>query len=221
MVKVRIWDLPTRLFHWALAMAVVGLVITGQIGGQAMAWHFRFGQAVLTLLLFRLLWGVAGGYWSRWSRLPLGWRPVWAYLRGNHDPRWHAGHNPLGSWAMVAMLLCLFGQAATGLFSDDEIAFAGPLTALVSGSAVSASTAWHKGWGKTILIFLILLHLLALWVHRWRRHPPLVPAMLHGDKSLPTSEPASSDRPIDRLHALGLLIASAATVEWVLAWGKP
>jgi cytochrome b len=221
MHKVRIWDLPTRLFHWALALCVLALVVTGQIGGQAMVWHFRFGQAVLSLLVFRLLWGLVGGRWSRWTRLTLGPRAVGAYLRQSHDPRWHAGHNPLGSWAVVVMLLCLLVQATTGLFSDDEIAFAGPLVSLVSGAAVSAATAWHKGWGKILLIVLVLSHLLALLVHRWRRHPPLVPAMVHGDKVLPETVPASDDRLQDRLLALGLLMVSAGTVQWALAWGKP
>ena len=67
MVKVRVWDLPTRLFHWALALCVLGLVITGNVGGEAMVWHFRFGYTVLTLLIFRTLWGFTGGHWSRWS----------------------------------------------------------------------------------------------------------------------------------------------------------
>ena len=119
------------------------------------------------------------------------------------------------------MLLCLLVQATTGLFSDDEIAFAGPLVSLVSGAAVSAATAWHKGWGKILLIVLVLSHLLALLVHRWRRHPPLVPAMVHGDKVLPETVPASDDRLQDRLLALGLLMVSAGTVQWALAWGKP
>ena len=67
MHTIRVWDLPTRLFHWALAACVVGLVITANIGGNWMNWHFRFGYSVLTLLLFRFVWGVVGGHWSRFS----------------------------------------------------------------------------------------------------------------------------------------------------------
>jgi len=60
-IRIRIWDLPTRLFHWSLTACVLGLVITGSVGGHAMVWHFRLGYAVLGLLLFRILWGFLGG----------------------------------------------------------------------------------------------------------------------------------------------------------------
>ena len=67
MTTVRIWDLPTRLFHWALAACIVGLVVTAKVGGEAMNWHFRLAYAVFTLLVFRLLWGLVGGHWSRFA----------------------------------------------------------------------------------------------------------------------------------------------------------
>ena len=66
-VLVRVWDVPTRLFHWALALCFVGLLVTSQVGGSAMVWHFRFGYGVLSLLLFRVVWGLLGGHWSRFS----------------------------------------------------------------------------------------------------------------------------------------------------------
>ena len=65
MKSIRVWDLPTRVFHWSLALLILALVITGNVGGNAMAWHFRCGYAVLSLLLFRLLWGFVGGHWPR------------------------------------------------------------------------------------------------------------------------------------------------------------
>ena len=64
---IRIWDLPTRLFHWLLAASVVALVVTAKVGGNAMVWHFRLGYVVLALLAFRLLWVLVGGGWSRFS----------------------------------------------------------------------------------------------------------------------------------------------------------
>ncbi len=94
MFTVRIWDLPTRLFHWLLVTSVIGLVISGNIGGDAMVWHFRFGYVVLTLLLFRVAWGLMGGHWSRWSQLPLHPSHIRAYLSGHADPReivWTSG----------------------------------------------------------------------------------------------------------------------------------
>ena len=219
MVKVRIWDGPTRLFHWVLVMCVIGLFITGNVGGDAMVWHFRLGQAVLSLLLFRLLWGFAGGHWSRWSQLPLRPARLLAYWRGQTHRDDAAGHNPMGAWSVLAMLCWLALQVTTGLMSDDEIAFAGPLTALVSSATVSAATAWHKGWGKLLLLGLVALHVLAIIWYRWRGRPPLLPAMLHGDKHLPAPVPASADGPVQWLLALPVLGASVAAVRWVFALG--
>lgn len=219
MFTVRIWDLPTRLFHWILAFCVIGLLITGNVGGNAMVWHFRLGYAVLTLVLFRLVWGFVGGYWSRWSRLPLHPRHALNYLQTPSTGHVHAGHNPLGSWAIVAMLFFLLLQVSTGLISDDEIANAGPLTTLVSGQWVSWATAWHKNWGKLIIVLLVLMHLAALMWHRFKKHPPLVPAMLSGDKHLTESVPPSEDRMRHRLMALVWVILVALGVAGLLSLG--
>ena len=219
MVTVRIWDLPTRLFHWLLAACVVGLVITGKLGGNAMVWHFRFGQVALTLVLFRLVWGLVGGHWSRWSQLALAPSQVTAYLRGQRSS-W-AGHNPMGSWSVLLMLGWLLLQAGTGLVSDDEIANAGPLTALVSGATVSAATAWHKGVGQWVLLALVLLHLAAIAWYRLRKAQALVPAMLHGDKMLPQPVPASRDGAAQRVLALLVLLVCAGAVRWLVGLGAP
>jgi cytochrome b len=218
MLTVRIWDLPTRLFHWLLAACVVGLVITGNVGGNAMVWHFRLGYAVLALLLFRLVWGFAGGHWSRWSQLSLAPAQVLAYLRGQAPSRW-VGHNPLGSWSVVLMLLWLLLQVSTGLVSDDEIANAGPLTALVSGATVSAATAWHKGWGKAVLIALVAVHVLAIVWYRVRKAQALMPAMLHGDKSLPEAATPSRDGLAQRLLAAAVLVVCGLAVRWLIGLG--
>jgi len=217
MVRVRIWDLPTRLFHWVLLVCVVGLVVTGNVGGNAMVWHFRLGYAVLTLVLFRLLWGVLGGHWSRWSQLPLSPLRAWAYLRGHGHAG--AGHNPLGAWSVLLMLAWLLLQVGTGLVSDDEIANAGPLSALVSGSTVSLATAWHKGPGKLVLLVLVLVHVGAIVWYRLRRQQALVPAMLHGDKLLPEATRASRDSLATRVLALLVLLGCAWAVRWLVGLG--
>lgn len=214
MFTLRIWDLPTRLFHWALAACVTGLIITGLLGGNAMFWHFRLGYAVLVLLIFRLLWGFVGGFWSRWSQLPLSPRQVGSYVKGLSD---HAfpGHNPLGSWSILAMLLVLVFQVSTGLVSDDEIANAGPLTSLVSGSWVSWATSSHKLWGKWAVMSLVALHVLALIWYRLKKRQALVPAMLHGDKTLPMAVIETQDRTAHRFLAL-LLLTLASLAVWSL-----
>lgn len=219
MVKVRVWDLPTRVFHGTLALSVVGLVVSGQWGGDAMLWHFRFGYAVLTLLLFRLCWGFVGGHWSRWWQLPLSWRSLMAYRQGLRQPMLTTGHNPAGSWSVLAMLCWLALQVGTGLISDDEIANAGPLTSLVSGAAVSAATAWHKGLGKGLLLVLVALHVGAVAWYKWRKHQNLMSAMLHGDKIVDSAVPASRDDLITRLGACVVLLLCALAVRWALSLG--
>ncbi len=218
---LRIWDLPTRVFHWALALAVLGLVVTGNVGGDAMVWHMRLGYAVLTLVGFRLLWGIFGGHWSRFAQFPLSPRSVLQYLRGAREARWHAGHNPLGSWAVLAMLLALAAQAVAGLMVDDEIAYAGPLTGWVSGDTVQLATWYHKQVGKLVVLGLVVLHLLAVAWHSvaWRER--LVPAMWHGHKPVDAPElPASGDAWRQRALALVLLLVCAALVAWLVWYGQ-
>ena len=220
MVTIHIWDLPTRLFHWVLAVCVFGLVLTGQLGGPAMLWHFRLGYVVFTLLVFRLLWGLVGGRWSRWSALPLGLHHVRTYLQGRSSPEQLAGHNPLGSWSVLALLFFLALQVVTGLVSDDEISNTGPLSSLVSGSVVSLATSWHKYWGKMTLIALVMTHLAAIAWYRWRLQKSLVSAMLHGDKKLDTPVAPSLDH--GRNRALGglVLLLSIALVAYVISLGS-
>lgn len=218
MVTVRIWDLPTRLFHWLLAACVIALVITGQLGGDAMVWHFRLGVTVLTLLLFRLLWGFVGGHWSRWSQLALSPGQALAYLQGRSVRVW-VGHNPLGSWSVLLMLAVLLLQVCTGLVSDDEIANSGPLTSLVSGNTVTLATAWHKGPGKWVLLALVLTHVGAIVWYKLRKAQPLVAAMLHGDKTVPDGVPASRDNMLQRAWGLVLLLLCVAGVRWLVQLG--
>lgn len=225
MLNIRIWDLPTRLFHWLLAACVIALIVTAQVGGGAMVWHFRLGYAVLTLVLFRVLWGFVGGHWSRWSQLALSPAQVLAYVRGHSVQRW-LGHNPLGSWSVLLMLAWLLLQVGTGLVSDDEIASAGPLTPLVSASTVSLATAWHKGPGKLLLIVLVLTHVGAIAWYSLRRSQSLVPAMVHGDKTVPAAAPGdpardvpSLDNAMQRVTALALLLLCALAVRWLIGLG--
>lgn len=220
MTAITVWDLPTRLFHWLLAAAVVGLIVTGNIGGNAMTWHMRLGYGVFGLLVFRLFWGVLGGHWSRFSVFVPSPARLWAYLRGA-APSVGLGHNPLGALSVLAMLAMLAAQVASGLVSDDEIAFAGPLTTLVSGDTVSAATQYHKGWGKALLLGLVGLHIAAIVYHQRVRHQPLVQAMLTGEQptDLPSAVPASQDGLPQRLRALALAALAVALVTWVVSLG--
>jgi cytochrome b len=212
--RVRVWDLPTRIFHWALVLCVAGLVMTGQIGGNAMLWHFRLGYAVLSLLLFRLLWGFAGGHWSRFASFVHTPATLLAYLKGRGLPEHAVGHNPLGAGSVLAMLFFLSGQVLSGGFSDDEIAFSGPLAKFVSSATVSLATSYHKQIGKTILIVLVLLHIGAIVFYRVRKKENLVPPMLHGDKQLSHPAAPSRDDARSRIGAALVLALCAGLVAW-------
>ena len=212
--KVRVWDLPTRVFHWLLVVGVIGLAISGTIGGSAMVWHFRFGYSVLTLLLFLIVWGLVGGRWSRFGTFIYSPRSVIDYLRGQGKPEHSVGHSPVGAGSVFAMLGILLAQAGTGLFSDDEIAFAGPLTRFVSNTTVSAATNYHSNIGKWVLLGLVLLHLAAVGFYLRRKHK-LVHAMLHGDKELFVAVPGSRDDWVSRAGAVLVFGICAAFVAWL------
>lgn len=217
LVPVRIWDLPTRLFHWLLVLAVVGLIITGNLGGNWMVWHARLGLTVLALLVFRVAWGLVGGRWSRFASFSYSPRKLIHYLRGRAAAN-GVGHSPLGALSVWAMLAVLTVQVGTGLVTDDEIAFTGPLARLVETSTALAATAWHKGPGKLALLALIGLHVVAIVVYHLRGKR-LVPPMLHGDKLLPPGTPGSRDDARQRLLALVLALGSGALAVWVGSLG--
>jgi cytochrome b len=214
LIRVRVWDLPTRLFHWSLAFCFIGLVITGTVGHAALIFHFRFGYTMLALLLFRLVWGVLGGRWSRFSSFLFTPKATLAYLKGKSPSDADVGHTPLGALSVWTLLFFLIAQVASGLVSDDEISFSGPLSHFVSNATVSLATIYHTNIGKWILLALVLVHLVAIVVYT-RRQRLLVSAMFHGDKHLPVPAPASRDDMRSRSLALFIFSLCAATAYWV------
>jgi cytochrome b len=217
--KTRIWDLPTRVFHWALAFCVVCLLITGFRGGDAMPWHYRFGYCVLTLLMFRLVWGVVGGKWSRFASFVYAPSSILRYMKGQGDALHSVGHNPLGAFSVFAMLALLLVQVSTGLISDDEISAAGPLTKFVSNATVSLASSYHVTIGKVLVIVLVITHLVAIVFYLYKKRENLIKPMLHGDKLLPNSTPASADTSATRTLALAILLACSAAVYWLVSLG--
>jgi len=218
---VRVWDLPTRLFHWVLALAVVGSVVTAKIGGNATAWHFRLGYLVLGLLLFRIVWGVVGGHWSRFATFVRGPGTVLRYLRGQARPDEHldVGHNPLGAGSVIALLTILAVQVSTGLIADDEIASVGPLNRFVDTATGLAATAWHKTGGQWIIVGLVVLHIAAIVFYKVRHDKDLVGPMLRGDKQLAEDAPASADDIRARVKAVAIAAVVAAAVAGVVKLG--
>lgn len=208
-VAVRVWDLPTRTFHWLLAICVIASIVTARIGGGVMSWHFRIGYLVFTLLAFRLLWGFVGGRWSRFRAFVYAPAAGWRYLRGRSLAHEHhdVGHSPLGAGSVFALLGLIALQVGTGLFADDEIASNGPLVKFVSAATSAAASRWHKNYGQWIIITLIVLHVAAIALYWLRRRRNLVGPMLHGDKLLTRDVPASIDTASTRLLALALVAA--------------
>ena len=220
MQTIRVWDLPTRLFHWLLAVCVIGLVVTGSVGGNWMNWHLRLGYAVLTLLLFRLVWGFIGGHWSRFSSFIYAPSSLVAYLKGRAKPEHTVGHSPLGALSVFALILILAAQVGSGLMSDDEIAFFGPLVRFVSGDTVALATGYHKNIGKFIIFALVGLHVLAIAYYRWVKKQRLVRPMLVGDKEMAVAVRSSRDSTGTRLLALVVLGLCAAAVAWLVSLGN-
>jgi cytochrome b len=218
-ISTRVWDLPTRIFHWTLAFCVFSLLITGFRGGDAMPWHYRFGYCVLTLLLFRLVWGIVGGKWSRFTSFIYTPSNIIRYLKGQSDPHHTIGHTPLGALSVFAMIILLLVQIGTGLISDDEISAAGPLTKFVSNATVSLASSYHVTIGKILVIFLIITHLAAILFYFYKKRENLIKPMLHGNKLLPNSTPASVDTAATRALALAILLACAAAVYWLVSLG--
>jgi len=222
---VRVWDLPTRLFHWLLALTILGSVVTGSIGGGAMPWHFRLGHLALALIVFRLVWGLVGGRWSRFASFIYAPGAVLRYLRGAPRPGEHldVGHNPVGAGSVFAMLAILAVQVGTGLVADDEIASVGPLNKYVDTATGIAATAWHKNYGEAIILALVALHVGAILFYRLRKKVDLIGPMLSGDKALPGNAaadvPASRDDARTRLLALVLALAAGGLAVWVMRQG--
>ena len=210
----RIWDLPTRVFHTVLALSVAGLIVTGEVGGDAMQIHFLLGYVVLTLLLFRVTWGLVGGHWSRFVNFVPTPSQLFAYVqvvRAKKAPQ-NIGHNPLGALSVIAMLGVLLLQVLSGLMSDDEISNAGPWATLAPSEWVSQATKYHGDIGKVFLILLIVLHVGAVLYYKRIKHDDLITPMLTGDKELPANTQSSRDTVTSRLFALGVLTGCAYAV---------
>lgn len=217
MTKLRVWDLPTRLFHWTLAVVVIALVVTAKVGGAWMDWHLVLGHVALALVVFRLFWGFVGGHWSRFTTFVRGPAAIWRYLRGQERPG--PGHSPLGALSVLALLLVLLAQVTSGLMTDDAVFHAGPLVSHVSTDWVDTASSYHKQWGQWLVLALVVLHLLAIVFYTRIRRQTLVRPMLTGDQVATDSAPASRDGWAQRVLALVLLGGCAALAVWVYGLG--
>lgn len=216
---VRVWDWPLRLFHWLLLSAVATAIATGLAGGDWMAWHGRAGLSIVALLGFRLVWGLVGSTTSRFGHF----FPTPARLRVYFSGAWQGGgHNPLGAFSVFALLGLLALQVTTGLFSNDDIAFAGPLAQLVAEETVGDLTAWHHRL-INVLYGLIGLHLAAIAFYAVVKRQRLVRPMVTGKKAVEPGAHVPSDTSRARPGALVVAVVLAGLLTWVAsgAWISP
>ncbi|NYT79494.1 cytochrome b/b6 domain-containing protein [Alcaligenaceae bacterium] len=211
--SVRVWDLPTRIFHWALVVCVVGAYVTIKLGGLWMDWHTRFGLTALGLIIFRLTWGIVGPHYARFTQFVRGPQKLIGYLRGRYNSV--AGHNPLGALSVMALLLFIGFQAVSGLFANDDIFTAGPL-AYIDSQWSSRLTYLHK-LNEWVLLGIVGLHIVAIAWYQFIKRKNIISPMIHGDALVaPTHQVVSAqDNWKVRLKALLLAVAIAALVWWI------
>jgi cytochrome b len=219
--RIRVWDLPTRVFHVLLILGVTGAFLTVYASDELMVWHGRIGLFLLGLVLWRLIWGVVGGHWSRFVHFVEHPKAAWQTLKhhsmGRSEPS--VGHNPLGAWSVMAILLVFLLQALTGMCSDDEAGFTGPLSQYLSSESVEWLTWYHSELGQPLIWTLLGLHVGVIFYHRWRLGDDLITPMITGDKEWAVDEPVteSGDTGRQRVAALLLWCALNGTLFYVFA----
>lgn len=207
--KIRVWDLPTRIFHWSLACLFLFLILSVKVFDNMMEWHMRAGYGVIALLVFRIFWGLFGSHFSRFTQFIKSPLTALRYLldifsgKASHE----LGHNPAGAWMVVCLLLALAVQAGTGLFISDEIFWDAPFYGVLSDEMTSWAGQIHHTL-QNVLIAFVCVHIAAVLWHRFRYRDPLIAAMIHGYKPVSGELPAvRTDTPILALMlSLGLSI---------------
>jgi cytochrome b len=210
--RIRLWDLPTRLFHWLLVLAVVAAVVTGQLGGKLIDLHGKIGLAIVGLIAFRLVWGFAGSTYARFAQFFPTPAKIRLYLKGE----WRGlGHNPLGGISVFALISLLTVQVSTGLFSNDDIAFVGPLYELIDKSLSNRLSGIHE-LVSNLLIALVVMHIGAVIFHGHVKKDDLVKPMVTGWKDGVSGESAKGGGIIALV--LALAFASVAVYGASGAW---
>lgn len=176
---IKVWDAPTRFFHWSLVALFAGMWFSGEQGGDWLHYHVLCGEAVAALLLFRLIWGVVGSQTARFSQFVKGPAAIRRYLQGGQQEQ--PGHNPLGGLMVVALLTVLLLQVVSGLFASDvdSYTFDGPLAKLIASGLSESITGFHKLLFNFILL-LVAMHVAAIVAYRVLRKQNLVKPMLTG-----------------------------------------
>jgi cytochrome b len=206
-MRVRVWDVPTRLTHWLIVLLVGFSWWTAET--SRMEWHRWSGYTMLGLVIFRIYWGLAGSSTARFSEFVRGPRAVVRYLRGGWAEA--PGHNPLGALSVVALLALLAAQVTLGLFAVDVDGIeSGPLSTYVSFEAGRAAAGWHETIFN-VLLGLVALHVAAVGYYIIFRKQALVAAMVHGKRAYPAPQPPSMRSASALRLVIGVVVAAGLT----------
>ena len=222
LISAPVWDVFVRCFHWSLVSLFTISVASGKVGGEWIVWHMRSGYAILTLILFRLIWGVVGGEYARYGSFLAGPVRGFKFAKGllgkTHE---HViGHNPVGGWMVVVLLLLLGVQAGLGLFSNDEIATTGPLARYVSDATSITLMGRHRLIGD-ILLVLVGVHIAAVLFHVFVKKEGIVSAMISGRKQLPPALASEAHGARKASLPLGFVVLSLAIAAVVIVVNWP
>jgi cytochrome b len=220
--KRLVWDLPLRLFHWALVLSIVASWLTAEAGFEWMQIHFYLGFWTLGLVSFRILWGFIGPRHARFANFIPSPKRLVAYTRSvfKRDSTPSIGHNPLGGLMVVVMILMVAAQAASGLFVTDDIAWAGPYNPSVSAELAGKLT-WFHHLNFNVLAGAIGLHVLAILFYALYKRQNLVSPMISGRKPATLVEWSECIPGSQLIKALLLAAVCAGAVYWLIAAAPP
>ncbi|MDX2308211.1 MAG: cytochrome b/b6 domain-containing protein [Hyphomicrobium sp.] len=221
--SVAAWDAPTRIFHWSLVILIVSAWATFQLtevmGDPRLTWHRWNGLLLLTLIVWRLLWGIAGPPHARFASFLKGPGAIAGYLRdlAAGRPRRFLGHNPAGGLMVVSLIALVATIGSLGLFAVEHNDLAtGPLYRLVGNDIAKVLTGWHRFLFEPVLIALVVLHIGVNVTYTFVKRDPLIPAMITGRKPAADYEDAGALAPMSaeaiRFRAFGCLALASAIV---------
>jgi cytochrome b len=187
--KVIVWDAATRLFHWLTVALVIACYVSWRV--NFMDWHAWTGEALLALVLFRLLWAFFGSETARFSSFLASPHTAAGYLASllRREPDRQVGHNPVGGWMVLVLLVLLLAEALTGLYVVNDVADQGPLTEMVPAVVANLITDLHSYFWDALLVAAIL-HALAILLYAAVMRHDLVTPMITGCKRLPAETKA-------------------------------
>ena len=212
--SIKVWDVYIRAFHWLLVISIVASWITIEL--RQMQLHELCGYFILFLLITRLCWGVIGSSTARFARFIKGplhsWRYLISSMKGRSD--YHTGHNPAGAWMVIAFIIVLGAQIATGLLSNNDVGFSGALADQVSKDKSDRFTELH-GLIFNLLLMAVWLHLVAVFFYVLVKNQNLIKAMITGKKPEDQTNRSEKIRLYGTKRLLPVLIISAIPIVYL------